>query len=120
RFSQHNAFRSPGAPSLEDLAKHPTKVAFFKDLYSRMHRGIIAHDHAIDASNADELTGLDFVFICLDRGEAKKVIIETLEASDIPFVDVGMGVQEVDGSLLGVLRTTTSTTKLRDHIRNKA
>lgn len=120
KFSQHNAFRSPGAPSLEDLAKHPSKVAFFKDVYSRMHRGIVAHDHNIDASNVHELTGLDFVFICLDRGDVKKLIVEKLEALAIPFIDVGMGVQEVDGSLLGVLRTTTSTAKLRDHVRNKS
>jgi tRNA A37 threonylcarbamoyladenosine dehydratase len=120
KFSQHNAFRSPGAPSLEDLARHPSKVAFFKDLYSRMHRGIIAHDHIVDASNVDELAGLDFVFLCLDRGEPKKLIVEKLEALAIAFIDVGMGVQEVDGSLLGVLRTTTSTVKLRDHVRNKS
>jgi tRNA A37 threonylcarbamoyladenosine dehydratase len=120
KFSQHNAFRSPGAPSLEDLKQHPGKVAFFKELYSRMHRGIIAHEHIVDASNVDELTGLDFVFLCLDRGEPKKLIIEKLEALGKPFIDVGMGVQEVDGSLLGVLRTTTSTVRLRDHVRDKS
>jgi tRNA A37 threonylcarbamoyladenosine dehydratase len=120
KFSQHNAFRSPGAPSLEDLEKHPSKVAFFKELYSRMHRGIIAHDHDVDASNVDELAGLAFAFLCLDRGKPKKLIVEKLEALGIPFIDVGMGVQEVDGSLLGVLRITTSTAKLRDHVRNKS
>jgi len=120
KFSQHNAFRSPGAPSLEVLEQHPGKVAFFKELYSRMHRGIIAHEHIVDASNVDELGVLDFVFLCLDRGESKKLIVEKLEALGIPFIDVGMGVQEVDGSLLGLLRTTTSTVKLRDHIRNKS
>jgi uncharacterized protein DUF6791/ThiF family protein len=120
KFSQHNAFRSPGAPSLEDLAKHPSKVSFFKELYSRMHRGIIAHDYTVDATNVDGLTGLDFVFLCLDRGGAKKVILEKLEASDIPFIDVGMGVQDVDGSLLGVLRITTSTAKRRDHVKDKS
>src|SRR5206468_5643091 len=41
QFSQHNAFRSPGAPSVEELRKRPTKVAFFKEKYSWMHRNII-------------------------------------------------------------------------------
>src|SRR4029077_4096539 len=85
-----------------------------------MHRGIIAHDHVVDASNVDELAGLNFVFLCLDRGRPKKLIVEKLEALGIPFIDVGMGLQEVDGSLLGVLRMTTSTAKQRDHVRNKS
>ena len=36
---------------------------------------------------------MDFVFVCVDSGEAKKLIIEKLEEFDIPFVDVGMGVR---------------------------
>src|SRR5207237_4071376 len=45
RFSQHNAFRSPGAPSIDDLKKQPPKAAFFAEVYSRMHRGIVPHEH---------------------------------------------------------------------------
>lgn len=119
RFSNHNAFRSPGAPSVDELRKKPQKVAYLKEHYSKMHRGIIAHDCFIDASNADQLTGMDFVFLCLDSGEAKRVIVDKLEQLRIPFVDIGMGVQLVDGALHGVLRVTTSTNNKRDHVRIK-
>jgi hypothetical protein len=45
------------------------------------------------------------------------MIVEQLEALGLPFIDVGMGVSEVDGSLHGLIRVTTSTPDLRDHVR---
>ena len=119
KFSQHNAFRSPGAPSVEELKVEPKKVAYFKDRYSKMHRNIIASDCYIDVSNVDQLQGMDFVFLCLDRSESKRLIVGKLEVLDIPFIDVGMGVELVDDSLHGVLRVTTSTAKRRGHVRAK-
>lgn len=116
---QHNAFRSPGAPSLAHLKTIPSKVEHLKGIYSHMHRKIFAHDMYVDASNVDCLRDMDFVFLCLDGGRAKRVIVEKLEAFRIPFVDVGMGVELVDERLLGVLRVTTSTTAKRDHVRSK-
>lgn len=119
KFSQHNAFRSPGAPSVDDLKKESLKVVYFKELYSKMHRNIVANENYIDSSNVDQLQGMDFVFLCLDRGETKLLIVEKLEEMSIPFVDVGMGVQLVDGALIGILRTTTSTDQKREHVRGK-
>lgn len=119
RFLQHNAFRSPGAASLDDLKSIPLKVAYFKDQYSRMHRRIIAHDAYVEAANVDQLQGMSFVFLCLDRGSAKRALVEKLEALDVPFVDVGMGVEVVDEALGGVLRITTSSRHKRDHVRAK-
>jgi hypothetical protein len=117
-FLQHNAFRAPGAPSLEELREAPKKVDYFKAIYSRMHRGIIAHAVDIDAANLHLLDGVTFAFICIDGGETKRLVIERLEASDVPFIDVGMGLELVDGSLGGILRVTASTPKKRDHVRN--
>lgn len=119
KFSQHNAFRSPGAPSVDELKKEPQKVAYFKDQYSRMHRNIVANEGYIDASNVDQLQGMDFVFLCLDRGEAKRLIVEKMEELGRPFIDVGMGVELVDEALYGVLRITTSTVEKREHVRGK-
>lgn len=119
KFIQHNAFRSPGAPSIEELKEQLTKVAYFKDRYSRMRRNIIANDFYIDVSNVDQLRDMDFVFLCLDKGSVKKLIVETLEKGGIPFIDVGMGVFHVDGALQGVLRITTSTASKREHVRDK-
>lgn len=116
-FLQHNAFRAPAAPSLEELRDAPKKVDYFKAIYSRMHRGIVAHAVAIDAGNVHLLDGVTFAFICMDPCEAKRLAVERLEALDVSFVDVGMGLELVDGSLGGILRVTASTPGMRDHVR---
>jgi hypothetical protein len=118
-FLQHNAFRSPGAPSIEDLKAKPSKAAYFKAIYSKMHQGITDHEDFVDADNIEQLRTMDFVFICLDRGAAKKLIVEKLSEFAIPFIDVGMGVVLVDNSLGGVLRVTTSTPRQRNHIETR-
>ena len=118
-FLQHNAFRAPGAPSSDHFGTAPKKVSYFKDLYSRMRRGIVAHDCHIDASNTDKLREMDFVFLCIDDGEAKRIIVESLESLGIRFVDVGMGIELVDDSLRGILRVTASTAKQREHFRKR-
>ncbi|HEY3412780.1 MAG TPA: ThiF family adenylyltransferase [Armatimonadota bacterium] len=116
-FSQHNAFRSPGAPSVAELKARPRKVDHFFQLYTRMHRHIVPHGVFVEASNVDELSGMDFVFLCLDGGPAKRPIVEKLEALGTSFVDVGMGLGEEDGAVSGILRVTTSTADRRDHVR---
>ncbi len=67
-FFQHNAFRSPGAPSCDELRAKLPKVAYFKNLYGRMHKGIVDHAVFVDAGNVDELRSMEFVFICVDEG----------------------------------------------------
>lgn len=118
-FLQHNAFRSPSAPSIDQLSTTPKKVDYFRDLYSKMRSGIFANPYYIDQSNVDQLRKMDFSFLCLDLGEPKRVIVENLEAFDAAFVDVGMGVELVDGSLRGVLRVTTSIPEQREHFRRR-
>jgi len=116
-FLQHNAFRSPGAPSIDELRQKPSKAAYWQNQYSAMRRGIITHEEFIDASNIDELRAMDFVFLCLDSGPARRLIIDTLEAAGIGFIDVGMGIYLADESLGGIVRVTTSTPEQRDHVR---
>jgi hypothetical protein len=82
-----------------------------------MHRGIIAHDYFVDASNVQDLQGMDFVFLSLTGGDTKRIVVAKLEEFAVPFVDVGMGIVAVDGSLIGQLRVTTSTAVKRDHVR---
>jgi len=118
-FLQHNAFRAPGAPSLEELREVPRKVEYFRSIYSKMHRGIVAHDVFIDATNLHLLEGTTFAFLCMDAGEPKRLIVEKLEALGVPFIDVGMGLELVDGSLGGILRVTASTPEKRDHARQR-
>lgn len=116
-FLSHNAFRAPGAPSRMELERGKKKVTYFKEKYSKMRRGIIAHAHGLDRTNAEVLAGMDFVFICIDGGPSKKAIIEKLEELAIPFTDTGIGLQVVNDSLMGIVRVTTSTPRMRDHVR---
>ena len=115
-FLQHNAFRSPGAPTLDELRDAPKKVDYLKGIYSKMHKGITSHAIALDKSNLHLLDGITFAFICMDAGEAKKVVVQKLEALGVSFVDVGMGLELVDGTLGGILRVTASTPDKRDHV----
>ena len=117
-FLQHNAFRAPGAPSIEELQDQMKKVNYFCNKYSKMHKGIIPHDYFIDDSNAIELQEMSFVFLCLDDGQAKKIIVNRLHYFQIPYIDVGMGLYLTDNALGGVLRVTTSTNDKNDHIIN--
>jgi Domain of unknown function (DUF6791) len=112
----HNAFRSPGAPSLAQLNEKPRKVDYFADIYSRMRRGVVPHPYHIDGSNVDELRAMAFVFLCLDRGYDKRQIVEPLTKWGVPFIDVGMGIELVDGKLGGILRVTTVTPEKHDHV----
>jgi len=104
----HNAFRSPGAATLEELNARPTKVAHHATKYAAMHRHVIPHRERITAENAHQLTGFDFVFISVDAGHDKRVIFETLRGANIPFVDTGMGVYQRGSSIGGVVRTSAS------------
>ena len=120
-FYSHNAFRSPGAVSLEDLRKAPKKVKYYADIYGRMHRGVIPHDVYLTAANVEHLRGLSFVFVCLDKNEVKRSIVEFLEQCGVAFVDVGMDVIALDDMkvLIGDLRVTTSVSEKREHFRRR-
>lgn len=118
-FLQHNAFRSPGAPSIDQLAARENKATHFATVYSAMHRGIVPHAYHIDHDTAAELADFDFVFCCVDNGRARRLIFEELEKNDQPFVDVGLGANLDEHRVGGILRVTTSTPGHRDHIRDR-
>lgn len=115
-FLQHNAFRSPGAPSINELRELPQKVDYLVGMYSKMHRKIVPHTVAISIEYLHLLEGVSFVFVCIDEGEAKRLIFKKLESLGVSFIDVGMGLELVDDSLGGILRVTTSTPEKRDHV----
>ncbi|XGV94666.1 MAG: ThiF family adenylyltransferase [Leptolyngbya sp. BL-A-14] len=115
-FLQHNAFRTPGAPSIDELREAFKKVDYLANIYSKMHRKIVPHAVRIGADNLHLLEGLSFVFICIDGGPEKRLIVQKLEALGVSFIDVGMGLELNDGSLGGILRVTASTPDRREHI----
>jgi molybdopterin/thiamine biosynthesis adenylyltransferase len=115
-FLSHNAFRAPGAASSEELNARPKKVAYLYAVYSRMKRGIVPHEYFITEANVEELRSLDFVFLCIEGGAVKRVIVDRLTESGIPFIDVGLGLKRGDQGLTGILRVTTSTPAQRAHV----
>jgi hypothetical protein len=119
QFSSHNAFRAPGAASLETLRGKPNKVSYFAQVYKTMRRGIHPHPEYLTAANVDQLCGIDFVFVCVDGGVAKIAILDALDAFGITFIDVGLGVTRGDAGLSGLLRVTTSTPATRQQARRR-
>ena len=75
-FLQHNAFRAPSAASLAELHAQPTKVGYLAGLYAKMRRGVVPHEVFIGEANVYDLLQFDFVFLCMDSGPAKRLIIE--------------------------------------------
>jgi hypothetical protein len=119
-FLQHNAFRCPGAASLEDLQRQLKKVEYLAEVYGRMRTDIVPHAVRLDESNVGVLSGFDFVFVCVDRGSVRKVVFDWLIAHGISFVDVGMGVEVTpENKLVAVCRTTAGTAAKTDHIPSR-
>ncbi|WP_421793658.1 ThiF family adenylyltransferase [Hydrocarboniphaga effusa] len=120
-FLQHNAFRAPGAASLEDLQIQPMKTDYFAAMYSKMRKGIHSHPVYVTSENTQSLAGFEFVFLCIDKASAKEPIIQFLIAHKIPFVDVGMDVASVpeEDSLVGTLRVTAVTPEKNDHVSSR-
>jgi len=115
-FRSHNAFRAPGAASLNDLAAGTKKVDYYVANYSAMRRGIVPHPVNVTAENVNELLDANFVFLAMDTGPDKKTIVESLAANGIPFIDTGVGLSKDPGGINGQLRITTSTPGRSDHI----
>ena len=115
-FLLHNAFRAPGAPTIQILNEQQMKVDYFASIYSNMRRGIVPYAEKITEQNIELLNGLSFVFICIDSNSARGMIISHLKKFQIPFIDVGLGVEIVEDSLAAILRVTLGTPSKHDHI----
>jgi molybdopterin/thiamine biosynthesis adenylyltransferase len=116
-FLQHNAFRAPGAASIEVLAQKIPKVNYYLGIYEAMHKAIVPHADYLTKENLSELIGFNFVFLCVDKGPVRKLISDYLNKNQIPFIDVGMdlmmGPEAQD--LIGTCRVTMSTPSKSDH-----
>ena len=118
RLGQHNAFRSPGAPSLKTLKDAPQKAVYYRDIYSEMRRNIVSHGY-VDGSVVDCLREMDFVFVAVDERCSRRLVVEKLEEFGVAFIDVGMGVLEEAGALFGQLRVTASTDQSREQVHSR-
>ena len=114
-FLQHNAFRSPGTFSRDELEGAPVKSVLHAQRYSRMRKGVIPYDARIGDTNVQQLATFDTVFLCIDGHPIKARILDTCVTHDTLLIDVGMGLHRAGDSLAGTLRTTTFYSLHRDH-----
>lgn len=88
-------YRMPGALTIEEAHKKVHKTEHLRDIYARMRTGIVSHPIRIDQINVHELDDCKFVFIAVDDGPSRGLIARHLAERNIPFIDVGMGVDRV-------------------------
>lgn len=116
-FYVHNAFRSPGR--LEPTELGNPKAEIYRSRYDNFRHGIITESKFIDASCPDDLDGVTFAFVCVDKGSSRAGIFDLLISKGIPFIDVGMGLNRKNGALNGMLRTTYYSFEHGQKMRDK-
>lgn len=116
-FHVHNAFRSPGR--LEPTELGNSKADVYLSRYENFRTGLSVASKFIDASCSDELNDVTFAFVCVDKGSSRAGIFDLLISKDIPFIDVGMGLNRKKGPLSGMLRTTFYSAEHGQKVRDK-
>lgn len=104
-YHVHNAFRSPGRLLNEGELDHP-KAEVYQGRYENFREGLSLVPKFIDPSCEEDLKGVTFAFVCVDKGSARRGIFELLMKLGIPFIDVGMGLHRKQDKLNGMLRMT--------------
>jgi hypothetical protein len=118
-FNVHNSFRAPGAASITDLEARHNKVNYFYGIYSKMHNGVHPHKIYVTKKSSAMLQHLDYVFICVDKNSVRNELIDLLLGLGVSFIDTGLGVTIEDDKLTALLRTTTGTVHVRDHLSTR-
>ena len=103
-FHVHNAYRSPGKLSEEELGLPKAEV--YQRRYGPFRHGLSLKKTYITCDSAEEFEGVTFAFVCVDKGSARDEIFDLLIALKIQFIDVGMGLKRKDGPVNGMMRTT--------------
>jgi hypothetical protein len=117
RYHGHTAYRSPGKLDVEEIGK--TKAEVYQARYESFRTGFTAKPKYIDNTCADDLHGVTFAFVCVDKGSSRAAIFELLIGMGIPYIDVGMGLDRNHGALNGMLRTTYYSAAGAPMVRDK-
>lgn len=102
-YHVHNAYRSPGRLIESELGKK--KAELYQDRYSSFRLDLKIEAKCIDRESQEDLEGVTFAFVCVDKGEARSAIFDLLIAENIPFIDVGMGLFREGEPINGLVRT---------------
>ena len=103
-YHVHNAFRSPGRLDETDLDR--SKAEVYQARYENFRDRLVLHHKYVDRTSANDLAGVTFAFVCVDKGSARAEIFNLLISLRIPFIDVGMGLNRKQGALSGTIRAT--------------
>lgn len=107
----HTIFRFP---SFIPNAIGRLKVEVLSQHYDQWHGGIDGIPERITAENVERLKDFDFVFVSVDDGPARRLIIDWLSANGVPYVDCGMGLNQSAVGLSGFVRVTGGDRKAFD------
>ncbi len=103
-FHIHTGYRSPGRLQQTELGTK--KAAVYQSRYENFREGLSLESRYIDAQSDENLRGVTFAFVCVDKGTSRAEIFDLLIANRIPFIDVGMGLNRNRGPINGMLRAT--------------
>ncbi|ESX29357.1 ThiF family adenylyltransferase [Mesorhizobium sp. M1066] len=117
-FHVHNAYRSPGRLQEDDFKR--AKADLYQDRYGNFRSGLKLERKFIDQSSTEELQGVTFAFVCVDKGSARAGVFDLLIGLKIPFIDVGLGLNRQQSALAGMLRATVYLPDDAEEIRAKA
>ncbi len=107
----HTIFRLPGFIS-QAIGK--LKVEVLARHYDQWHAGIEPIAERVTSENVAGLKAFDFVFVSVDEGPARRLIVDWLSANDVPFIDCGMGLNRSTVGLSGFVRITGADRKAFD------
>jgi hypothetical protein len=116
-FHVHNGYRSPGHVDESQFGK--TKATVCLERHANFRHGLTISNKRIDNSCTDDLDGVTFAFVCVDKGSSRAEIFDLLIRKRIPFIDVGMGLRRKDDALNGMLRTTYYSAEVGEVLRGK-
>lgn len=111
----HTIFRLPG---FIPQAIGKLKVEVLARHYAQWHAGIEPVSERITSENVACLKAFDFIFVSVDDGAARHLIVDWLSANGLPFVDCGMGLNRSTVGLSGFVRITGVDRKaFNDNVR---
>lgn len=120
KYFVHNAFRSPGRLDTSGGELGKLKAEVYQSRYENFRHGLSIKPLFVDAACDAELDGVTFAFVCVDKGSSRKRIFDLLISKNIPFVDVGMGLNRKPGPISGTVRTTYYPQDVGQAVREKA
>jgi len=116
-FHVHNAFRSPGKLDNDELGKKKSEV--YQNRYEGFRSNLNIFSKYILSNSTDDLEGVTFAFVCVDKGKSREGIFDLLIKMKIPYIDVGMGLERQNNLISGTIRTTYYSEENAETLRNK-